>query len=285
MTKIALEDIKALREKTHAPMSDCKSALEAVGGDLEKAVDELRKKGLALMVKRGDKEASQGLVGAYASGAEGVLVEVRAETDFVARNDKFQKFVDDMTELAFEHKCQSAEDLEKVIYAGDTVKAALADLVGSIRENITFGRVKYLSVKSGSVGSYVHDKASMRAGRIGVLVAISAPSCTNDLEDLAKKMAMHVAASKPVFCFDADVDQDSIAREKALAEERARESGKPEHILPKIIEGRMAAYMDTVVFARQSYLFDSSKTVMESVSASQDGARLEGFASLAIKGS
>ena len=286
---VTLDDIRALRERTHAPMGDCKAALEATGGDVEKAVDELRKKGLSLMVKRGDKEAVQGLIGTYAEGTSGVLVEVSTETDFVARNDMFKVFVDDVTKLAHAHGAESAEDLETVAYKSGTVKDALAEIVGTIREKITFGRVQRLSVTQGCVGAYTHDRASNYSGRIGVLVALESQANAASLSEAAKKLCMHVAANKPQFCFEEDIDQESLARERALAEEKARTSGKPEHILDKIIEGRMKAYAETVAFAKQAYLFDTSKTVEEAVNALKDevGApvNLTGFASLAIKGS
>ena len=286
---VTLEDIKALRARTHAPVGDCKAALEAVGGDLEKAVDELRKKGLSLMVKRGDKEAAQGLVGAYASGNTGVIVEVSAETDFVARNEMFQEFVDSVTQLAYEKGAASVQDLEAATYKGGTVKDALAELVATIRENITFGRVQRLEVSSGCVGAYTHDKASRYGGRIGDLVALESQSSSDALADVAKKLCMHVAANKPEFCFEQDIDKDSLKRERALAEEKARASGKPEHILEKIIDGRMKAYAETVVFIKQPYLFDSGKTVEEMVSSLKEetGApvELKGFSSFSIKGS
>lgn len=286
---VTLDSIRALRERTHAPMGDCKAALEATGGDIEKAVDELRKKGLSLMVKRGDKDAVQGLIGTYADGTSGVLVEVSTETDFVARNDMFKSFVDDVTKLAHAHGVESAEDLEKVPYKSGTVKDALAEIVGTIREKITFGRVERLSVTKGCVGAYTHDRASDHSGRIGVLVALESQAEAESLSDAAKKLCMHVAANKPQFCFEEDIDAEDLAREKALAEEKARSSGKPEHILEKIIEGRMKAYADTVVFTKQPYLFDTSQTVNEAVQAlkGEVGAPVDmkGFAILAIKGS
>ena len=285
---VSIDKIKALRARTQAPFGDCKAALEAVDGDVEKAIDELRKKGLSLMVKRADKQAAQGLIGAYASGASGVLCEVCAETDFVARNELFQEFVDSLAQLAHEKGIESREELLKTSYKSATVHDALADIVSTIRENISLGQVLNMRVTEGCVGSYIHDRASRFGGRIGVLVGLESAGDQAVLADFAKKLCMHVAASKPAFCFEKDIDEDSLKRERDLAEEKARASGKPEHILEKIIEGRMKAYAEATVFVKQPFLFDTGKSVAEAVKdfEKEVGCSVEliGFESFAIKG-
>ena len=286
---ITMADIRALREKTQAPIGDCKTALEATGGDLEKAVDELRKKGLSVMVKRSDKEADQGLIAAYAEGKAGTLVEVCAETDFVARNEMFQGFVDELVKAAHANAVSSRDDLLSMSFRGVTVQDVLADLVGTIRENISLGRVQRLDVSSGCVGAYIHDKASSFGGRIGVLVALESSSESEEVAGFAKKLCMHVAANKPTFCFETDMDAESVSREKALAEEKARASGKPDNIVEKIVEGRMRAFAEATVFVKQNFLFDTSMSVEKAVEAlggSVGGSvTLVGFQSFAIKGS
>lgn len=288
MTKISMMLVKDLRERTHAPMTDCKKALEACEGNIEDAVDFLRKQGLTLMVKRGGREASEGLVGVYAEGSSGVVVVLGSETDFVSRNEVFQKFVDDLTDVAFQNKCQTVEELESALWDGATVKDRLAALVSSIRENIVIKAVKFLQVESGVVAAYVHDKATSKAGKIGVLAAVnSKQGASAALLEFAKTVAMHIAASKPLFAFQKDIDEASEARERALAEEKAKESGKPDAIVAKMVEGRMRVYYETVVLAMQPFLFDNAKSVQDAVVSfgkeNGDETSLAGFACLKIK--
>ncbi len=289
MTKVSMNLVKELRERTHAPMTDCKKALEATDGNVEDAVDFLRKQGLALMVKRGERDASEGLVGAYAEGSAGVLVVLGSETDFVARNEVFQGFVEKVTMAAFQNKCEDVAALEAVVIDGKTVKDMLAELVSSIRENIVLKAVRYFAVSSGSVVAYVHDKASQYAGKIGVLAAVNAEKGdSSDLREFAKKIAMHIAASNPLFAFKEDVDSASLERERVLAEEKAKESGKPDNIVEKMVEGRMRVYYETVVLALQPFLFENSQNVMTAVQdfgkTSGDNLSLAGFVCLKVKG-
>lgn len=262
MADITASMVKELREKTGAGMMDCKKALAEVNGNIEEAVDWLRKKGLAAAAKKAGRVAAEGLVGVATQGTLGVVVEINAETDFVARNDVFQDAVKSIANTALkedhtaETLAQAATELQ-----GGTVQGALTHLVSVIGENMSLRRVKRLSVNKGLVTSYVHNATAPNLGKIGVLVALESDGSAAQLEELGKKIAMHVAAAQPQALRIEDVDPTNLEREKTVLTEQARASGRPEDIIQKMVEGRVRKFYEEVVLLEQAFVMDPSKSV------------------------
>lgn len=266
MAEITASAVKELREKTGAGMMDCKKALTESNGDIEAAVDWLRKKGLSAAAKKAGRVASQGLVGVAVSGNKGAVVEVNSETDFVARNDLFQKFVTEVTNVAIE-KAGDLDALKQTILpsAEKEVSAALTDLIAKIGENMTLRRTASVAVDQGVVVSYVHNASAEGLGKIGTLVALESDADKAVLEELGKHLAMHIAATAPVCLNVADVPSDLEEREKAVVAEQARTSGKPEAVIEKMVEGRMRKFHEEIVLNEQFYIMDDKKKVKDVV--------------------
>ncbi|HSV29994.1 MAG TPA: translation elongation factor Ts, partial [Candidatus Omnitrophota bacterium] len=266
MAEITAALVKELREKTGAGMMDCKKALGETAGDLEAAVDWLRKKGLAAAAKKAGRVAAEGLVGVAAAGTKGVAVEVNAETDFVARNDKFQAFVAAAAKVALDGN-GTVEALAAAAYpgAGKSVSEELTALIATIGENMNLRRVAKLEVSQGVVANYVHSAIAPGLGKIGVLVALESAGDTAKLEALGKQIAMHVAAANPLFLDPSAVDQGALDREKAVLTEQAQASGKPAAVIEKMVEGRIRKYYEEVCLLEQVFVIDQENKISKVV--------------------
>ena len=268
MSVVTAATVKELRERSGAGMMDCKTALAETNGDLEAAVDWLRSKGLAAAAKKSSRTAAEGLVGVATSGTKGAVVEVNSETDFVAKNEQFQDFVRNVTHVALETGAVSADALLAATYpAGGTVQDALTNNVATIGENQNVRRVKLLNVKEGAVVSYVHNAAATGLGKIGVLVALESSAGADVLEPLGKQIAMHIAAAFPLALNGEGLDANTIARERAIAEEKAAESGKPADVVAKMVDGAIAKYRKENALLSQLFVMDGKTPVAEVVAA------------------
>jgi elongation factor Ts len=260
MAEITATLVKELRDKTGAGMMDCKSALNETKGDLEAAVDWLRKKGLAKAAKKSGRTAAEGLIGVAIAGSKGVLVEVNSETDFVARNEQFQDLVRNIARIGL----SVGSDIEAIKAAaypgGGTVAERIAHLVATIGENMTLRRAATVAVDPGVVSSYMHSQVVEGLGKIGVLVGLKA-SAKGDLPVLGRQIAMHVAAANPLALNAASVDPAVIEREKSVLAEKARASGKPDSVVEKIVESGLKTYFKEVCLVDQAFIHDPSKTV------------------------
>ncbi|CAO3353549.1 translation elongation factor Ts [Azospirillum melinis] len=287
MAEITASLVKELREKTGAGMMDCKKALNETQGDLEGAVDWLRKKGLAAAAKKSGRVAAEGLVAVATAGTKGAVVEVNAETDFVARNDKFQAFAAKCAELALVTG-GDVEALKAAAYPGTshTAQDELTSLIATVGENMNLRRAVTLSVSAGVVVSYVHSAIAPGLGKIGVLVALESTGDAGKLADLGKQIAMHIAAARPDALDIADVDSSSLERERSVLAEQARASGKPENIIEKMVEGRVRKYYEEVCLLEQTYVIDGETKLRKVVeNAAKDiGApvKVTGFTRFAL---
>ncbi|MDR7101266.1 translation elongation factor Ts [Croceicoccus sp. BE223] len=270
-------DVKNLREKTGAGMMDCKKALTETDGDMEAAVDFLRAKGLAAAAKKSSRTAAEGLVGVAVSGTRGVAVEVNSETDFVAKNEQFQDFVRKTTEVALGVEGDDVEALKAAAYpGGGTVAEKLTNNVATIGENQQVRRLKTVEVANGVVVPYVHNAAAPSLGKIGVLVALESEAPADVLETLGKQLAMHIAAAFPQALTADGLDADVIERERAIAREKAAESGKPEAVQDKMVEGAVAKYAKENALLSQVFVMDNKTPIQQVVDqAGKDaGARI-----------
>lgn len=262
MAEITAAMVKELRETTGAGMLDCKKALVEAGADMEKAVDWLRKKGLASAAKKSSRIAAEGLVAVAIEGNKGAVVEVNSETDFVAKNDIFQDYVADAAIVAL----KTDGDIEKMKAfncpkCGKTFGERLTDMIAKIGENMNLRRAKVVSVNNGLVCSYVHNAAKEGLGKIGVLVALESSADKAKLADLGKHIAMHIAASAPVALNIEGVPAEAVAHEKSIFAEQAAASGKPANIIEKMVEGRIRKFYEEVVLEEQAYIMDPDKKV------------------------
>ncbi len=264
MAEITAADVKKLRERSGAGMMDCKKALVECNGDIEAAIDFLRKKGLAAAARKSGRVAAEGVVGVSVTGTRGTLVEVNAETDFVARNDLFQKYVKDVTELA-NKKGSTLEELKTEAYpeTGRNVADELLHLISIIGENMGLRRVAHMSVADGVVASYVHNKVADGMGRVGVLVALESKADKEKLLDFGRKIAMHVAAASPQSTTIDELDPDVLTREKDVVVEQAKNSGKPAQFIDKIVEGRLRKFYEEVVLLEQDFVMDNTKKIKD----------------------
>ena len=282
MAQITAQLVKDLREKTGAGMMDCKNALSETGGDFEGAIDWLRKKGLSQAAKKSSRIAAEGLVGVATSGNAGAIIEINAETDFVARNVLFQDFVDAAAKIALEVK-GDIEVLKTKPHPSEsrTIDEQLTHLIATIGENMAIRRAAALAVEKGVVTSYIHTATRPGLGRIGVLVALESTGDTEKLNALGKQIAMHVAAANPQFLNISDVDNASLEREKAIYRDQAIASGKPADIAEKMVVGRMRKYYEEVVLLEQPYIMDDKSKVSQAIekAAKEIGApvKLAGF--------
>ena len=264
MATITAALVKELRDMTGAGMMDCKTALNETNGDVEAAVDWLRTKGLSKAAKKADRVAAEGLVAVRTDGNRGIVLEMNAETDFVARNEDFQKLTDAVSGVALSGNTSDAEKLAGAAYpGGGTVSEAISNAIATIGENMTLRRVDALQVGQGIVASYVHNSVGNDMGRIGVLVALESSAAADALADIGRKVAMHIAASSPVALEGSQVDPAIVEREKnVLAEKNA---GKPAHVMEKIIESGLKSYFKEVCLVDQAFIHDTSKTVSQAV--------------------
>ena len=272
MAEITASLVKELREKTGAGMMDCKKALNEVEGDLETAIDWLRKKGLSAAAKKAGRVAAEGLVGVSTSGKSGAAVEINAETDFVARNEKFQDFVTQVCSLSTK-KDYTLESLKQDTLPQETISIdqSLTQLIAVIGENMNVRRVTRLQVTNGVVCSYVHNSVAPGLGKIGVLVALDSTADESKLKELGKKIAMHVAAAHPQALKIEDVDSVALERERNIFSEQARASGRPEEFIGKMIEGRIRKFYEEVVLLEQNFVLDPQLKISQVVEqASKD---------------
>jgi elongation factor Ts len=279
--------VKELREKTGAGMMDCKRALTETAGEIEDAVDWLRKKGLSQAAKKAGRVASEGLVGVATKGNVGAVVEVNAETDFVARNETFQAYVRSVTELVLGHSAD-IEQLKAVAFPGSgrTVGDELTHMIATIGENMALRRAVKLQVDHGVVVSYVHSAAAPGLGKIGVLVALESTGNVEKLTALGRQVAMHVAAANPQFLDVTSVDTASLDRERDVLREQARASGKAEAIIDKMVEGRLRKFYEDVVLLEQVYVVDGESRVSKVIEAAAKDAgapiRVAGYVRFAL---
>jgi elongation factor Ts len=280
MAEITAASVKELRERTGAGMMDCKKALAEAGGEMEAAVDWLRAKGLAAAAKKAGRTAAEGLVGVAVDGTKGAVVEVNSETDFVAKNEQFQDFVRNVSQIAL----QTGNDVEALKGAayptGGTVEEKLTDNIATIGENQSLRRVAVLEVVEGIVVSYVHNAAAPNMGKIGVLVALESAANAEALQTLGKQLAMHIAAANPLALNAEDLDSALLERERAIAVEKANESGKPANIVEKMVEGAMAKFRKEHSLVSQLFVMDNKTPVADVVAA----AGKDAGAGIALKG-
>ena len=274
---ISAADVRELREKTAAGMMDCKKALIETKGNFEKAVDFLRKKGLAAAAKKAGRVAAEGLTAAKVDGLTGVVVEVNSETDFVARNEQFQDLVKNIVSLAI-----AAKDIEKLkaskIPNGKSVEEDIVEHVAVIGENLTLRRMDVLEVSEGVIGSYVHNEIVPNLGKISVLVGLESNAEDKArLKALANQIAVHIAGNNPQSIDDAGLDQALVERERKVFFEKSKEEGKPNNIIEKMVEGRIRKFFSEVVLLQQNFLFDNKLTVSEIIknAAQELGAEIK----------
>ena len=254
--------VKQLRDMTGAGMMDCKAALAETNGDIEAAVDWLRKKGIAKADKKAGRTAAEGLIGVAADATSAVVVEVNSETDFVARNDAFQDIVRNVAQVALSTD-GSVEAVAAAAYPGSakSVVETIKDAIGTIGENMSLRRSAKLSVSSGAVATYVHNAVVDGLGKMGVLVAIETTGDAEVARAFARQVAMHVAATNPMALTADEVDAAAVAREKDIFSAQARESGKPENIIEKMVEGRLRKFYEEVVLLKQAFVLNPDVTV------------------------
>ncbi len=262
MADFSVADVKKLREMTGAGMMDAKKALSEAGGDIEAAVDALRAKGLATAQKKSSRTAAEGLVGIAVAGTRGVAVEVNSETDFVAKNDKFQDFVRKTTAVALELGSDDVDALKAAAYPdGGTVADKLTDNVATIGENQQIRRIKNVSVGQGAIVSYMHNAAAEGLGKIGVLVALESDLAADVLEPFGKQIAMHIASMFPMALSADQLDADVIERERKIAAEKAAESGKPAEVQAKMVDGAIAKFAKENALLSQMFVMDNKSSV------------------------
>ncbi|KEO91099.1 elongation factor Ts [Erythrobacter longus] len=266
MAAFTAADVKKLRELSGAGMMDAKKALTEADGDIDAAVDALRAKGLATAQKKSSRTAAEGLVGVAVEGTRGVAVEVNSETDFVAKNDKFQDFVRNATTAALGVNGDDVEALKGAAYpGGGTVADKLTSNIATIGENQQVRRMKTVSVTSGAIVSYVHNAAADGLGKIGVLVALESDLGADTLEPFGKQIAMHIASMFPQALNADGLDADVIARERAIAQEKAAESGKPENVQEKMVEGAIKKFAKENALLSQMFVMDNKTSVEDTV--------------------
>jgi elongation factor Ts len=287
MAEVSAALVKQLRDKTGAGMMDCKRALGDTGGDIEAAVDWLRKKGLAAAANKSGRVAAEGLVGVATRGLAGAVVEVNSETDFVARNELFQAFVRAVGALAV-GASGDVDALREAPYPGTgrTVAGELTELVARIGENLVLRRALRLAVKAGVVASYVHNSLAPGLGKIGVLVALESDAAEGALTALGRQLAMHVAAAHPLYLDIAAVPAAALDRERAVLREQAQVTGKTEAIVERMVEGRLRKFYEECVLLEQVFVIDGESRVGKIVEAAAKEAgapiRITGFVCFAL---
>ncbi|HWK66804.1 MAG TPA: translation elongation factor Ts [Rhizobiaceae bacterium] len=284
---ISAAQVKQLRDMTGAGMMDCKAALAETNGDMEAAVDWLRKKGIAKADKKAGRTAAEGLVGVASDATSAVVVEVNSETDFVARNAAFQDIVRNVAQLALATD-GSNEKVAEAAYpgTGKTVADTIKDAVGTIGENMSFRRAAKLSVSAGAVATYVHNAAADNLGKMGVLVAVETAGNADAARAFGRQVAMHVAATNPLALTAEEIDPAVIAREKDIFSDQARQSGKPENIIEKMVEGRLRKFYEEVVLLKQAFVLNPDLTVEAALKAAEKEigapAKIAGYVRFAL---
>jgi len=284
-TNITASMVKELRDKTGAGMMDCKAALGESGGDLEAAVDWLRKKGLAKAAKKAGRVAAEGLIGVALAASKGLVVEVNSETDFVARNDLFQGLVKMIASVALD----AGADVDKILAArvGDrTVADAITETIAKVGENMTLRRAAALSVGKGIIASYVHSSVADGLGRIGVIVALESAGNPDELKAFGRMVAMHVASANPQAIDASGLDAATIEREKNVLAEKFKAQGKPANVIDKIVESGLRTFYKEVCLLDQGFIFDDKKSVAQALKESEAKAgapiRIGGFVRFAL---
>lgn len=264
---VSAQDVKKLREMTAAGMMDCKKALTETNGNFEEAVDWLRKKGLSKAAKKSGRVASEGLVTVSVKDdlKQAVIIEVNSETDFVAKNKQFQSLVSDIAQVALSNNVSVDTLKETAMDNGKKVSEYITESIASIGENISLRRIKNITLDQGVIVSYIHNKSAENMGKIGVLVALETDAPLSDIEDVAKQIAMHIAASSPASLSSDDLDPEIVARERKVYKEQAEASGKPEKIIAGMIEGRIKKFFKEVCLLEQLFIMDNDKTISQVV--------------------
>jgi elongation factor Ts len=285
MANITAQMVKELRERTGAGMMDCKAALQETNGDMEQAVDLLRKKGLAKAAKKAGRIAAEGLIGLAVEGPKGVLVEVNSETDFVARNDLFQGLVKMIAKVAL----TVGTDMEKIKAAKVghiTIAEAIADTIAKIGENMTLRRASQLSVGTGVIASYVHNSVEEGLGKIGVLVALESTGKADELKRFGRMVAMHVAASNPQAIDSSGLDPEVVRREKDVLADKYKAQGKPANVVEKIVESGLKTFYKEVCLLDQAYIHEPDKSVSQAIKEAEGKAggpiKVTGFVRYAL---
>lgn len=280
MAAITASLVKELREKTGVGMMDCKKALSENDGDLEAAVDWLRAKGLSAAEKKAGRVAAEGLVAVAVDGGKGSVIELNSETDFVARNDDFQALASEIAELGLSAGGDMAALKGAATKSGKTVEVALQEAIATIGENMNLRRYEVIEVGQGAIVSYVHSAVKPGLGRIGVLVALESAGDAGKLQEVGKQVAMHVAAAAPKAATRAEVDPADVERERDVLTAQAKESGRPDNIIEKMVEGRMRKFYEESVLVEQAFVIDPDKTV----GAALDEAGEAAGGAVAVKG-
>jgi elongation factor Ts len=285
MADVSAAMVKELRDQTGAGMMDCKAALSETGGNLEAAVDWLRKKGLSKAAKKAGRVAAEGLVGVAVRPTKGILVEVNSETDFVARNDLFQGLVKMVADVALD----AGANVDEILAAkagGITINEAIADTIAKVGENMSLRRAAELSVGKGAIGSYVHNAVSDGLGRIGVLVALESTGKSDELKAFGRMVAMHVASANPQAVDPSGLDAAAVEREKAVLSEKAKAQGKPANVVDKIVESGLKTFYKEVCLLDQGFIFDDKKSVGQAVKEAEAKAgapiKVAGFVRFAL---
>ena len=285
MANITAQMVKELRERTGAGMMDCKAALQETNGDMEQAVDLLRKKGLAKAAKKAGRIAAEGLIGLAVEGPKGVLVEVNSETDFVARNDLFQGLVKMIADVAL----TVGTDMEKIKAAKVghiTIADAIADTIAKIGENMTLRRASQISVGTGVIASYVHNSVEEGLGKIGVLVALESTGKADELKRFGRMVAMHVAASNPQAIDSSGLDPEVVRREKDVLADKYKAQGKPANVVEKIVESGLKTFFKEVCLLDQAYIHEPDKSVSQAIKEAEGKAggpiKVTGFVRYAL---
>jgi len=285
MANVSASLVKELRDQTGAGMMDCKAALSETGGNLEAAVDWLRKKGLSKAAKKAGRVAAEGLVGVAVRATKGILVEVNSETDFVARNDLFQGLVKMVADAALD----TGASVDKILAAkagSITINDAIADTIAKVGENMSLRRAAELSVGKGVVAHYVHNAVSDGLGRIGVLVALESTGMNDELKAFGRMVAMHVASANPQAIDPSGLDAAAIEREKAVLSDKAKAQGKPANVIDKIVESGLKTFYKEVCLLDQGFIFDDKKSVAQAVKEAEAKAgapiKIAGFVRFAL---
>lgn len=267
MTQISAILVKELREKTGAGMMDCKKALVESEGDFEKAIESLRTKGLAAAAKKSGRSASEGLVAALCKDNKGVVVEVNSETDFVAKNTQFQDLVSDIINIAYINKDISLEALKasKNNKTGKTIDEDIVNAIAVIGENINLRRIDQIEVSKGIVAGYIHNEIKPGFGKIAVIIGLESEGDKEKLFNLAKQLSMHIAAARPEALSVSEIDNNNVEKEKKIFAEQARNSGKPDNIIEKMVEGRVKKYYEEVVLLEQLFVIDGKTKISDVV--------------------
>ncbi|MFT7570977.1 MAG: elongation factor Ts [Paracoccaceae bacterium] len=267
MADITAALVKELRESSGAGMMDCKKALTETGGNMDEAVDWLRKKGLAAAAKKSGRVAAEGLVSVATDGSKGAVIELNSETDFVARNPEFQAFVASICQVALSQDGDFDKASATVMDGGKSVTDTVTEMVGTIGENLSFRRSVGITVSEGVVASYVHGAVAPNQGKIGVIIGLESAGDAGKLAEFGKQLAMHVAAANPLWVSQDEVDTEAVDREREVLADQARESGKPEEIVQKMVDGRLRKYYEEVCLLDQTFVIDGETKISKAVEA------------------